>query len=186
MQPHWPELSHAATAALLMCAATMIFCRNPVFKSSESHRLRRLRPVRRGKFVKLTQAQVRISPSLWFPSGTFSNWSELPNGGRSDFPHGCCWVHRRVPPDFRLQLHTILPNLHSIIDSDRKQQWEFFFLRKKTNLLVCLSLNRRIIPHFGTRSGFRNFRKKNYNNASLCQRQVIKEWSEMCAERIYR
>lgn len=114
-----------STAALLKCAAGTKFCRCPVFRRSELTNWGSSSLWREEKFVKVKQAQVRISLPLWFPSGTHSNWSELPNGRRGDFPCGCCFTHRRVPPDFR-QPQTIRQYLHSIIDSDRKQWWKVF------------------------------------------------------------
>lgn len=90
------------------------------FQKQWAHQVGQLQPLKREKFVKVKLAQVRISLPLWFPSGTHFNWSELPNGRRGNFPSGCCFTHRWVPPDFR-EPQTIRRYLHSVIDTDRKQ-----------------------------------------------------------------
>lgn len=79
--------------------------------------------------VKVKQAQVRISPPLWFPTGTLSNWSELPNGGQvtslvAEFPMTSAADNQAVPAD---------------------------------ESLIRLSVSRRVILQFGTHLGRRNF-----------------------------
>lgn len=56
------------------------------FQKQWAHPLVQQQPMRKGKFVKVKQAQVRIILPLLFPSGNDSKRSELPNGRQGDFP----------------------------------------------------------------------------------------------------